>query len=52
MSLNNVYNAGNSVLTNLYKIYARFYLDYTSVFYSPHYLQIIDIENKQRNFTM
>ena len=52
MSLNDIYNAGNSVLTNSHKIYARLYLANASVFFSPHYLQIIDIENIQRNFTV
>ena len=40
------------MLTNLNKIYARLYLDYASVFYTPHHLQIIDFENLQSNFTM
>ena len=52
MLLINVYNADNTVLTNLYKIYAKPYLDYASIIYSPHYLQIINItKNVQRNFT-
>ena len=46
-----VYNADNSVLTNLNKIYARPYEPYASVIYSPHYLQLVDIiENVLRNF--
>ena len=52
MLLTNVYNVDNTMLINLYKIYARPYLDYASVIYSPHYLQMIDIiENVQRKFT-
>ena len=52
MLLNNVYNANNTVLTNLFKIYTRSYLEYASVIYFPHYLQMIDIiENVQKNFT-
>ena len=35
-----------------YKIYTRPYLDYASVFYSPHCLYLIDtVENVQRHFT-
>ena len=43
----------NSVLINLYKTYARPYLDYNSVIYSPHYLYLIDaLEHVQRHFTV
>ena len=36
----------------MYKTYARPYLDYASIIYSPHHLQLIDaVERVQRNFT-
>ena len=50
--LSNVYDVGNALLIQLYKTYARPYLDYASIIYSPHRLQLIDaIERVQRNFT-
>ena len=50
--LSNGYNADNSILILLYKTYARPFLDYASVIYSPHFMYSIDaIENFQRNFT-
>ena len=52
MILANVHNFENDILVNLYKTYARPYLDYNSVIYSPHYLELIDaLENVQRHFT-
>ena len=49
--LSNVYDVGNALLIQLYKTYARPYLDYASIIYS-HHLQLIDaIERVQRNFT-
>ena len=46
-----VNNFENYVLVNLYKTYARPYLDYNSVIYSPHYLDLIDVlEHVQRLF--
>ena len=48
----NVYNADNSILIQLYKTYARLFLEYASVIYSPHFRYFIDtIENVQRHFT-
>ena len=50
--LANLYNFENNVLINLYKTYARPYLDYNSVIYSPHHLELIDtLERVQRHFT-
>ena len=34
--LSNIYNADNSLQIQLYKTYARPFLDYASVIYSPH----------------
>jgi hypothetical protein len=45
-------NCDCNLLINLYKTYARPYLEYASVVISPHHLYLIDlIENVQRNFT-
>ena len=42
----------NETLVKLYKIYARPYLDYASVVYSPHCLHfIVTVESVQRHFT-
>ena len=42
----------NEMLVKLYKIYARPYLDYACVVYSPHCLYLIDtVESVQRHFT-
>ena len=50
--LSNVYDVGNALLIQLYKTYTRPNLDYASIIYSSHYLQLIDaIERVQRNFT-
>ena len=50
--LSNVYDIGNALVIQLYKTYARPYLDSASIIYSPHYLQLIGaIERVQRNFT-
>ena len=50
--LSNVYNVDNSILIQLYKTYARPFLDYASVIYYPHFTYLIDaIESVQRHFT-
>ena len=50
MLLTYVYNADNTVLKTLNKIYARLLLDHAPVIYSPHYLQMIIIIKKvQKN---
>jgi hypothetical protein len=50
--LSNVFHVNRSTLVNLFKCYARPYLEYASVIFSPHYLyQINLIEKVQRNFT-
>ena len=42
----------NETSVELYKIYARPYLDYASAVYSPHSLFLIDtVESVQRHFT-
>ena len=42
----------NETLVKLYNIYARPFLDYVSVVYSPHCLHLIDtVENVKRHFT-
>ena len=54
MILTNVHNFENNVIVNLNETYARSYLDYNSVIYSPHHLELIDtliIERVQRHFT-
>ena len=49
--LSNTFFADNETLVKLYKIYARPYLDYASVVYSPHCLYLIDtLESVQRHF--
>jgi hypothetical protein len=50
--LSNMYFVNNDILLKLYKTYARPYLDYASVVYSPHFLYLIDaVEGVQRQFT-
>ena len=50
--LSNAYNADNSILIQLYKTYARPFLDYACVIYSTHFMYLIDaIKNVQRHFT-
>ena len=52
--LSNVYchTADNSILIQLYKTYARPFLDYASAIYSPHFMNIIDaIESVIHHFT-
>ena len=50
--LSNMFYVNNETLVKLYKIYARSYLDYTIVVYSPHCLQLIDtVESVQCHFT-
>ena len=50
--LSNVYNADNSILIQLFKTYARPFLNYASVIYSPHFMYLIEvIESVQRHFT-
>ena len=50
--LSNVYNADNFRLIQLFKTYARLFLDCASVIYSPHFMYLIDaIESVQCNFT-
>ena len=50
--LANMYNLDNSLLVNLYKTYARPYLEYNSAVFSPHYIELIDVmERVQRRFT-
>ena len=47
-----MYNLDNSLLVNLYKTYARPYLEYNSAVFSPHYIELIDVmERVQRRFT-
>ena len=48
----NIFFVINETLVKLYKIYARLYLDYACVVYSPHCLYLIDtVESIQRHFT-
>ena len=50
--LANLHNFENNILVNLCKTYARSYLDYNSVIYSPHHLELIDtLEREHRHFT-
>ena len=50
--LSNMFFVNNETLVKLYRIYARSYLDYVSVVYSPHCLYLIDtVESVQRHFT-
>ena len=42
MILANVHSFENNVLVNLFKTYARPYLDCNSVIYSPHHVELID----------
>ena len=53
IDLNTLKSKGsNETLVQLYKIYARPYLDYASVVYSSHCLYLIDtVESVQRHFT-
>jgi hypothetical protein len=52
MILSNMYDVNNDILIRLYKVYARPYLEYATVIYSPHTLYLIDsIENVQKNFS-
>ena len=47
-----MFDVGNALLIQLFKTYARPYLDYASIIYSTHHLQLMDaIERVQRNFT-
>ena len=42
MILANVHNFENIILVNLYKTYVKPYLDYNSVVYSLHHVELID----------
>ena len=49
--LTNFKHVNNCTLTDLYKCYVRFILEYVSVVWSPHHVYLIDlIENVQCNF--
>ena len=52
MILSNLHNCDNDTLVKLFKTYARPYLDYNSVIYAPHHIQLIKaLEQVQRHFT-
>ena len=50
--LSHIFFVNNETLVKLYKIYARAYLDYASVVYSPYCLYLIyTVESVQSHFT-
>ena len=51
MILANVHYFENNILVNLYKTFARPYLDYNSVIYFQHYLELTDAVHFTKKIT-